>query len=123
MLLFSRVTEGSGNDTLAARVDARRPRMKIDIRVECHAGYRADEYPLRFILRGRLFEIIEVEDRWYSPGTIYFRVRAEDGNFYVLRHDEGMAVWTLDAFRASREYEITPQPLDVSTPPGPHGAS
>ena len=97
--------------------------MKIDIRVECHAGYRADEYPLRFILRGRLFEIIEVEDRWYSPGTIYFRVRAEDGNFYVLRHDEGMAVWTLDAFRASREYEITPQPLDVSTPPGPHGAS
>lgn len=51
--------------------------MKIDIRVECHAGYRADEYPLRFILRGRLFEIIEVEDRWYSPGTVYFRVRAE----------------------------------------------
>jgi len=97
--------------------------MKIDIRVECHAGYRADEHPLRFTLRGRLFEITEVEDRWYSPGTIYFRVRAEDGNFYVLRHDEGMDVWTLDAFRASREYEITPQPLDVSTPPGPHGAS
>jgi hypothetical protein len=121
--LLSRVTEGSGNDTLAARVDARRPRMKIDIRVECHAGYRSDEYPLRFILRGRLFEIIEVEDRWYSPGTIYFRVRAEDGNFYVLRHDEGMDVWTLDAFRTSREYEITAQPLDVSTPPGPHGAS
>jgi hypothetical protein len=121
--LFSRVTEGSGNDTLAARVDARRPRMKIDIRVECHAGYRADEYPLRFILRGRLFEIIEVEDRWYSPGTIYFRVRAEDGNFYVLRHDEGIDVWTLDAFRTSREYEITPEPLDVNTPPGPHGAS
>ena len=92
IFLFSRVTEGSGNDRLAARVDARRPRMKIDIRVECHAGYRADEYPLRFILRGRLFEIIEVEDRWYSPGTIYFRVRAEDGNFYVLRHDEGIDV-------------------------------
>ena len=97
--------------------------MKIQIRVERHAGYRADEYPLRFALRGRVFEVIEVEDRWYSPGATYFRVRAEDGNFYVLGHDEGMDVWTLDAFRTSREYEITPQPLDVTTPPGPHGAS
>ena len=97
--------------------------MTIQIRVECHAGYKADERPLRFILRGRLFEVTEVEDRWYSPGAIYFRVRAEDGNFYILRHDEGMDVWTLDAFRTCREYEITPQPLDVTTPPGPHGAS
>jgi hypothetical protein len=97
--------------------------MKIQIRVECHAGYKADERPLRFELRGRLFEVGEVEDRWYSPGATYFRVRAEDGNFYILRHDEGMDVWTLDAFRTCREYEITPQPLDVTTPPGPHGAS
>jgi hypothetical protein len=97
--------------------------MKIQIRVESHAGYRADEYPLRFVLRERPFEVVEVEDRWYSPATTYFRVRADDGNFYILRHDEGMDVWTLDAFRTSREYEITPQPLDVTTPPGPHGAS
>jgi hypothetical protein len=97
--------------------------MVIQLRVECHAGYRADEHPLRFELRGRLFEVSEVEDRWYSPGAIYFRVKAEDGNFYILRHDEGMDAWTLDAFRTCREYEITPQPLDVTTPPGPHGAS
>jgi hypothetical protein len=74
-----------------------------EIRVECHAGYRADEHPLRFTLRGRLFEVLEVEDRWYSPGALYFRVRAEDGNFYVLRHEEGLDVWTLDAFRAGRD--------------------
>jgi hypothetical protein len=97
--------------------------MIIQIRVECHAGYRADERPLRFELRGRLFEVAEVEDRWYSPGAIYVRVKAEDGNFYILRHDEGMDVWTLDAFRTCRKYEITPEPLDVTTPPGPYGAS
>jgi len=91
-----------------------------EIRVECYAGYRADERPLRFILRGRSFEIQEVEDRWYSPGATYFRVRADDGNFYVLRHDEGMDFWTLDAFRTSREYES--QPMDLTTP-GPYGAS
>ncbi len=71
-----------------------------EIRVECYAGYRADERPLRFQLRGRLYDVAEVDDRWYSPGALYFRVRADDGNFYVLRHDEEQDAWTLDAFRA-----------------------
>ena len=79
-----------------------------DIRVECYAGYRVDELPLRFVLRGHVFEVAEVEDRWYSRGVTYFRVRATDGNFYVLRHDEGMDVWTLDAFRAAHESGLSP---------------
>jgi hypothetical protein len=70
--------------------------------VECHAGYRADERPLRFAIRGRVFEVTEVDDQWYSPDARYFRVRADDGNFYVLRHDEIADDWTLDAFRAAR---------------------
>jgi hypothetical protein len=73
-----------------------------EIRVECYAGYRADERPQRFTLRGRVFEVEAVEDRWYAPSAIYFRVRADDGNFYILRHDEAQDLWTLDAFRASR---------------------
>jgi len=73
-----------------------------EIRVECYAGYRSDQRPLRFILRGRVFEVDLVEDQWYAPAAIYFRVRADDGNFYVLRHDEVQDAWTLDAFRASR---------------------
>jgi hypothetical protein len=75
----------------------------LEIRVECYAGYRADERPLHFTLSGRRFEVGEVEDRWYAPEAVYFRVRATDGNFYVLKHDEGTDVWTLDAFRAFRE--------------------
>lgn len=72
-----------------------------DIRVECHAGYRADQRPLRFALRGRVFQVECVEDQWYSPSAIFFRVRATDGNFYVLRHDQVQDSWTLDAFRAA----------------------
>lgn len=72
------------------------------LQVECYAGYRADERPLRFILRGRPYRVEQIEDRWYSPGAIYFRVRAEDGNDYVLRHDEQQDVWTLAAFRAAQ---------------------
>ncbi len=74
-----------------------------DIRVECYAGHRADQRPLRFALRGRAFDVVEVDDQWYSPEAIYFRVRANDGNFYVLRHDEHADIWSLDAFRAVRE--------------------
>jgi hypothetical protein len=71
------------------------------IEVQCYAGYRADERPLSFTLRGRTFRVEEVEDRWYSPEACYFRVRADDGNLYVLRHDEVRDAWTLDAFRAA----------------------
>ncbi len=72
------------------------------LRVECYAGHRADQRPLRFLLRGRVFEVESVDDQWYEPSAIYFRVRASDGNFYILRHDEVADVWTLDAFRASQ---------------------
>jgi hypothetical protein len=74
-----------------------------EIRVLCHAGHRADERPLRFVLRGRTFEVCELDGRWYSPGASYFRVLASDGNLYVLRHDETQDSWTLDGFRAARQ--------------------
>ncbi|MCL4522844.1 MAG: hypothetical protein M1453_15480 [Acidobacteria bacterium] len=73
---------------------------KGDLQVECYSGFRAEERPLRFVLRGRPYAVEQVEDRWYSPEATYFRVRADDGNDYVLRHDEPHDVWTLDAFRA-----------------------
>lgn len=75
------------------------------IHVECYAGHRADQRPTRFRIRGKEFEIISVEDQWYEPEAIYFRVRADDGNFYILRHDEIQDVWTLDAFRAAAAAE------------------
>jgi hypothetical protein len=73
-----------------------------EIRVQCYAGHRADERPLRFFLSGQPFEVRELDGRWYSPGTSYFRVLADDGNFYVLRLDEAQGIWTLDGFRAAR---------------------
>ena len=71
-----------------------------EIRVECYAGYCADERPVRFFLGENCIEIASVEDRWSSPGADFFRVKAADGNVYVLRHDCGQDVWTLEAFRA-----------------------
>ncbi|HEY4742103.1 MAG TPA: hypothetical protein VIH76_16010 [Candidatus Acidoferrales bacterium] len=73
-----------------------------EIRVQCYSGFKADERPQKFTLRGRDFIVQEVDDQWYSPAAVYFRVLADDGNYYVLRHDEEQDSWTLDAFRAAR---------------------
>ena len=73
-----------------------------EIRVECYAGYKPDERPRRFAIRERSFDVREVDDQWYSPSATYFRVLADDGNFYVLRHDEVQDKWTLDGFRAAK---------------------
>ena len=69
------------------------------IRVESYAGYKADQYPIRFALGSHVLEVEEVQDQWYSPSAHYFRVRANDGSTYILRHDESEDSWTLDAFR------------------------
>jgi hypothetical protein len=79
--------------------------VALTLKVECYAGYKADERPLRFTARGadsRTFEVKEILDRWYGAGCSCFKVRADDGGIYVLRHDEQEDLWTLDAFRAEK---------------------
>jgi len=73
----------------------------MQVVVESYSGHRADERPLRFVLNGRSYEVREVEDRWYSPESIYFRVVASDGNRYLLRHDETADLWSLVGFRST----------------------
>jgi hypothetical protein len=69
--------------------------------VECYSGYRADERPLRLHLIDGPREVVAIEDRWYSPGATYFRVLADDGGSYLLRHEEAQDVWTLAGYRAA----------------------
>jgi hypothetical protein len=71
------------------------------VRVECYSGHKAEERPLRIVFAGQTLEIKEIEDRWYSPGATYYRVLAECGDRYVLRHDDAQGVWSLTGFRAA----------------------
>lgn len=75
--------------------------MSLHLKVECYAGYRADERPLRFTVGtgGQTREVKKVLDQWYGAGYRCFRVRADDDNVYILHHDEADDVWTLDSFR------------------------
>jgi hypothetical protein len=71
------------------------------LHVECYSGFKADERPLRLNLKNGAREVVAIEDRWYSPGATYFRVLLDDGDRYVLRHEEAQDVWTLAGFRAA----------------------
>jgi len=65
------------------------------VRVECYSGYKAEESPRKLHLGARTLEIVEVEDRWYSPGATFFRVLVVGGDRYVLRHQEAQDTWNL----------------------------
>lgn len=58
--------------------------MKVD--VACHSGHKGDERPVRFRLDGRDYFVEEVVDQWYGPDDTFFKVRADDGDLYIVRH-------------------------------------
>jgi hypothetical protein len=70
------------------------------IHVEAYSGYRGNQRPVKFRLGENILEVVEIEDQWYSPEAIYFKVRGQDGNIYILKHDENNDRWTLDGFRS-----------------------
>jgi len=71
------------------------------LHVECYSGYKADERPLRLNLKNEPREVVAIEDRWYSPGATYFRVLVDDGDRYLLRHEEAQDIWSLAGYRAA----------------------
>ncbi len=73
--------------------------MKLE--VETYSGSRADERPVRFRIEGRPYAVEDVLDRWYEPDATYFKVRADDGNLYILRQQTSTpeGAWELVSFR------------------------
>jgi hypothetical protein len=73
----------------------------IPIRVECHAGCRAEESPRALHWGGRRMEVLEILDRWYqgaldprTPPADYFKVRTEDG-VHLIKYEPARGVWFL----------------------------
>ena len=73
--------------------------MKLD--VECYSGHKADERPIRFRLDAHEYLVEEVLDQWYGPSDVFFKLRADDGNLYILRRETSTpeGIWYLESFR------------------------
>jgi hypothetical protein len=50
--------------------------MSLPVYVDAYSGYKANELPRDFTVDEDLFEIAEVEDRWFEPLTAR-RVRVQ----------------------------------------------
>jgi len=74
----------------------------MTLRVESYAGYRGDQEPRAFWLGERRIEVRDIQDRWFGPDERWFRVAAEDGHAYVLRHDPDSDEWELAALTHMR---------------------
>jgi hypothetical protein len=68
--------------------------MKIS--VQSYSGYKADERPIKFWVSERPLFVESIEEQWRGTDSVYFRVRADDGRMYVLRHSETVDEWTLE---------------------------
>lgn len=77
----------------------------ISIQVSCYAGYRGEERPSAFFLKGRRLEVNEVLDSWLAPDHRYFKVRADDKDEYILRHDVVADKWELVFYRSGKDLE------------------
>jgi hypothetical protein len=66
--------------------------------VECYAGYRGEQRPLRFFLNKRRIEVLDIIDQWYGPDYRYCKVRGDDNAVYILRQAMDNELWDLTVF-------------------------
>jgi hypothetical protein len=74
----------------------------IPLEVKTYSGYKADEYPLSFMLDDDEYKIAEVTDRWYQgdnnpeyPVSHYFKVKTGEGSECLLKHELDKDLWYL----------------------------
>ena len=72
--------------------------MSAQLKVECYAGYKANQRPVAFFLGKRRLQVQKIIDQWYGPDHAYFKVLAEDENTYILRYSEKDDRWDLVFF-------------------------
>ena len=70
----------------------------LRVRVECYAGYRGEQRPLRFFLNKRRIEVVEIIDQWYGPDYRYCKVHGDDNAVYILRQAMDNEFWDLTVF-------------------------
>jgi hypothetical protein len=73
----------------------------MKLQVECYSGYKAEERPVIFRIDGYEYRVEEVLDQWYGPSDVWFKIRAHDGNLYILRRRTCVpySEWDLVSFR------------------------
>lgn len=78
------------------------------MQVQCYAGRKADERPVRFRIGGRDRMVEDILEQWYGPDGSFFKVRAEDGKVYLLRYGTAAGLWTMESAGNDRADRVRP---------------
>ena len=70
----------------------------MEVRVETYTDEGGVEKVRRVRFDSRQIEIAENLDQWHGTDYRYFKVRGNDGNLYILRHNETRADWELTMY-------------------------
>lgn len=76
-------------------------RTDLPLAVKCYSGFKYNERPSSFFLDQREFMVMDIEGSWYEEDEAgyarhaCFRVRADDGDLYLLRYDQSAETWSL----------------------------
>jgi hypothetical protein len=69
--------------------------------VECRRDPLRGSVPERFGWDARLRRVAEILDAWEGEDHRYFRVRADDGAVFILRHDRASDRWRVHYFEGA----------------------
>lgn len=72
------------------------------LQVDCHdSQFGNGREPHAFRIGHRPLHVSQIQDRWLATHYSYFKVGADDGATYILRHDERSALWEMILFQAA----------------------
>lgn len=67
----------------------------IQVKLESPVGSATAGKPVSFSLFDRIFAVREILDTWYGADHTYYKLVADDGNLYIIKHDLNADAWEL----------------------------
>lgn len=69
--------------------------MRVEVR--CYSGRAAEERPVCFRFDDYEYVVEAVLEEWRGPDHRFFKIQADDGNVYILRHQTSVpdGAWDL----------------------------
>lgn len=80
---------------------------RLQVRVTCDAAKR-EMSPQRFFIGARKVEVNEVVDRWLEIDYGYFKVQADDGGTYILKHNALADDWEITLYDSGAYHDFQP---------------
>ena len=72
------------------------------MQVQCYAGRKADERPVRFRIGESDYMVDDIIEQWYGPDESFYKTRADDGNVYLLRRCTSTGTCGLESVKEQR---------------------